>query len=87
MVAPAQLEPVDPQFAGGIVDQPLHVIIAFRPPRAAIGGLSWVVLVNTHLVVHLEQRRAIEADGRCWHRCSRSAACGAIWPWKPPRLP
>ena len=37
-VAPPQGRLVDPHFRGGRVDQPLHEVISFRPPGAAIGA-------------------------------------------------
>src|SRR5262245_28284488 len=38
LVAPAQLQAINAHLGGGRVDQPLHVIIAFGPAGAAIGG-------------------------------------------------
>ena len=38
MVAAAQLDAVDAHLGGGGVDQPLHVVVALRPPGAAIGA-------------------------------------------------
>ena len=44
-----KLEAVDADLGRGVIDQPLHVVIAFGPAGAAIGR-DQVVLVNTHLV-------------------------------------
>ena len=60
LVAPAQLDPVDLELGGGEVDQPLHVVVAFRPAGAAIGrdmrGIGEHALGR-----HLDQRRAVDA--------------------------
>ena len=60
LVAPAQFQPIDPHLDGGGVDQALHVVVAFRPAGAAIGGD--VRGVGEHaLGRNLDQRRAIDA--------------------------
>ena len=61
VVAPAQLDPVDPHLGRGGVDQPLHVVVALRPPGAAIGADRG--RVGEHAVRgHLDQRRRVDAD-------------------------
>ncbi len=59
LVAPAQLQPVDVELGGGGVDQPLHVVVAFRPAGAPIG--RHVAGIGEHALGRdLDQRRAID---------------------------
>src|SRR5215467_8474019 len=37
LITPPQCDAIDAHFASGSVDQSLHVIVALRPPGAAIG--------------------------------------------------
>ncbi len=61
LVAPAQLQPVDPHLAGGVVDQPLHEVVALGPAGAAVGGHE--ARVGEHALGRdLDQRRAVDAD-------------------------
>ena len=57
----AQLDAVDAGLGGGVVDQPLHEVVALGPAGAAIGADE--AGVGEHaLGRHLHQRRAVEAD-------------------------
>ena len=58
MVAAAQINGINPHLARGGVDQPLHIVIAFRTPGAAIGRHRHGV--GEHAArADLHQRRAI----------------------------
>ena len=61
VVAPAQFQPIDTGFARRGVDQPLHEIIAFGTPGAAIGA-DIAGVGEGALRRDLDQRRAIDAD-------------------------
>ena len=66
VVAPAQLEPVDPHLARCRVDQALHVVVRLRPTCAAISAHRRGVGEH-HLRRHLEERRAVHAGDVAHH--------------------
>ncbi len=60
LITLAQRNAVDPHLGRGRVDQPFHIIIAFRPAGAAIGGD--VRGVGEHALARdFDQRRAVHA--------------------------
>ena len=61
LVAAAQLDAVDAGLGRGVVDQPLHEIIALGPAGAAVGADEGRVGEHA-LGGHFHQRRAVEAD-------------------------
>ena len=60
LVAPAQFDAVDADLGGGDVDHPFHVIVALRPPGAAI-GIEEGGVGEHDAGRDLDQRRAVEA--------------------------
>ena len=84
VVALADLDPVDAHLARGLIDQPLHVVIAFGPAGAAIGRDRR--RVGEHELGRLlDQRCLVDADGvlhrrdgrlhRAHHRDDRRRNC------------
>ncbi len=61
MIAPTQREAVDAELGGGGIDEPFDIVIALRPPGAAIGADRRGV-GNDDLRGHFDQRRGIDAD-------------------------
>ena len=76
VVPAAQLDPVDPHFGRGRLDQPLHVVIGLGPPGAAIGADRGRVGEDA-LGRDLDQRRLVDAE-RVPDRVARRRAGGAV---------
>src|ERR1043165_4528838 len=66
VVAPAQLEAVDAHLGGGLVDEPLHVVVRFRASGAAVGAHRRGV-GDHRLGGHLEGRHAVDARDVAHH--------------------